>query len=88
MQHVCTTLSEKWDLPMPCDCMTGEICVYKGTRMRPSLTTMGFTTHLHGMHPLCSTHNARGQLPRATENTLPHCWHPTNTHANTYLIPL
>ena len=44
MQRVCTLLSQVWQLPVLCECMTG-------TCMNPSLTAMGFTTHLHSQCP-------------------------------------
>ena len=46
MQNVCDTLSEVWDLPVLCDCMTDEQRVCRRTCTSPSLTAMGFTIHL------------------------------------------
>ena len=46
MQRVCDTLFQVWELPVLCDCMSLENWVCNGACMGPSLTTMGFTTHL------------------------------------------
>ena len=46
MQRVCDTLSQVWQLPVLCDCMSLENRVCNGACMGPSLTAMGFTTHL------------------------------------------
>ena len=42
MQSVCDTLSEVWNLPVLCDCMTEEQRVCQRTCTSPSLTAMGF----------------------------------------------
>ena len=46
MQSVCDNLSEVWDLPVLCDCMTEDQRVCQRTCTSPSLTAMGFTVHL------------------------------------------
>ena len=51
MQLVYTVLSEEWNVPVLCDCMTKEHRVCRGTCMTTSVTAMGFTTHLHDSHP-------------------------------------
>ena len=46
MQSVCDTLSEVWNLPVLCDCMTEDRRVCQRTCTSPSLTAMGFTVQL------------------------------------------
>ena len=46
MQSVCDIVSEVWNLPVLCDCMTEDLRVCQRTCTSPSLTAMGFTVHL------------------------------------------
>ena len=53
LRHICSLLSNVWNLPVVCECMTEEVRTCKGSCMTPSLIGLGFMAHLHqGCPPL------------------------------------
>ena len=83
MQSLCDVLSQVWNLPVPCDCVTVDQRVCTNKCIAPSLTAMGFTTHL-GTH--CPPPNICTAIRVVSElgSTQSLCKHPQRMHINTY----
>ena len=51
MKSVTDTLTEIWDLPVLCPCITDTVHTCTEDCMTTSVTPMGITVHLHKAHP-------------------------------------